>query len=267
MIELKNITSRMFALDKPVKELIEQTGASSVEDVIMLKTMYPEYNWVEVNKRLTYIEKEMAKANRKGHVPTVFYTKGYSNQALLQQDDLNKGNILLTNNPIEYDVRYFSLKNKSIRQIKNDLSHTYPDGKNYLLSTPCNYRNIGVKSIGRVISLIEMYEEQIERQASLTTKRNINLFEMDKKEKTYIVENMYKDIIEYLTYNTEEKLVWSTFSKRRKELYLLSIIKHTEQSERIKQIIIEYISNYTTLPELCEVRNNDLKVLKRFIIK
>jgi hypothetical protein len=73
-----------------------------------------------------------------------------------------------------------------------------------------------------------MYEDQIQRQSNLTKERNINLFNFNKDEKMDITEEMYNEIIMYLVYNTNERLVWSSLTDAQKQLYL-SYFLHIQQ--------------------------------------
>lgn len=269
MIEFKNVSARtVIPYDAySIKELAEKTGATSVEDVLKLMDAYPEYFWFDVMKRFSEVEKEMNLANKRGHQPEMFYTKGYNAENLSQQDLINYGDILLLDNPTYFKTRYKYLKDKSIAQIKTDLAHTAPNGKNYVSSSNCGYRNVGPDRIPRLVSLIEMYEEQIERQSRLTSERDINLFELHKDRKMDIAEEMYNEIIMYLVCNTNERLVWNALPDAQKKLYLSSAINKKQEDVKTRQRIKEYIANYTTLPELERVADHDLKVLKRFIVK
>jgi len=266
MIELKNISARtVVPYDAySIKELVKKTGAVSAEDVLELITKYPEYNWSKVIKMFGEVERKMDLANKRGHEPEIFYTKGYSTEDLSQQDLVNGGGILLLNNPTDFKVKYRTLETKPIAEIKTDLAHTLPNGQNIVSAS---YRNIGDDSINELVSSIEMYEEQIERQSCLTSDRDINLFELHKDKKLDLTEEMYNEIVMYLVCNTNERLVWSALSDAQKKLYLSSAINKKQEDVKTRQRIKEYIANYTTLPELERVANHDLKVLKRFIVK
>ena len=270
MIELKNVSATTVIPydDYSIEELVEKEGAVSVEDVLVLINKYPEYNWSEVIKMFGDVKRKIKLANKRGHEPEMFHTKGYSVEDLSKQDLMNYGDILLLDNPTYFKVRYKYLKDKLISQIKTDLAHTTPNGKNYVSASNYDYRNVGSDRIPSLVSLIEMYEEQIERQSHLTSERDINLFELHKDRKMDITEAMYNEIIMYLVYNTKERLVWADLSEPQKKLYLSSAINKKQEDLKTRQRIKEYIANYTTLPELERVANHDLKVLKkRFIVK
>ena len=268
MIKLNNISARTVIPynSYSIKELVEKTGAVSAADVLALIYKYHDYNWTKVIKLLSEVEREMNLANKRGYEPVMFYTKGYNTEDLSQQDLINNGNILLLDAPTASKTRHSLLKDKSIAQIKTDLAHTFANGKNYVISNHC-YTKIGHNSIPKIISSIEMYEQQIERQSHLTSERDINLFELHKDRKMDITEEMYNEIIMYLVYNTQERLVWSILTDAQKKLYLSSGINKKQQDLITREKIKEYIANYTTVLELERVANHDLKVLKRFIVK
>lgn len=269
MIELKNVSAKTVIPYNAysIKKLVEETRAESAQDVLELINEYPEYNWFSVIELFGKVKREMNLANKRGSEPKMFYTKGYNIENLKQQDLINYGNILLLDSPIDFKTRHCSLRDKSIAQIKTDLAHTTSSGKNYVIAANCDYRNIGINSIPKIISSIEMYEQQIERQASLTSERDVNLFELHRDTKMDITEEMYNEIIMYLVYNTEERLVWGKLTNEQKMLYLSSTIYKKQQDELTRQRIKEYIANYTTLLELEKVADHDLEVLHRFIIK
>lgn len=269
MIELKHISAQSVIPynSYKIKELVEMNGAESVEDVLKLASLHPEYNWSEIYERFEKtVEKRRNLSNRRGYEPEIFLTKGYSDEILLQQDLLNNGDILLLNNPIARTVKYHSLKPRTIKTIKSDLSHTYSDGSNHLVSNG-TYRNIGKDSLPTIISSIEMYEEQIKRQSLLTKEKDINLFELHKQEKIDIVEEMYNEIILYLLYHTEERLVWGKLTENSKKIYISTTLHKISSTLESRKKIKEHIANYTTLPELEKVGKKNLKVLKRFIVK
>lgn len=269
MVELKNISAKTvirFGNDS-IKELVKRNSAKSAEDVLRMMFEYPEYNWFSVMRGFSEIERKMNLANERNRSPEMFYTKGYNKEDLSRQDFINNGNILLLNNPTNYKTRYICLRDKTIAQIKDDLAHTFSDGGNYVSSSSAEYKNVGPITIPKIISSIEMYEKQIERQSRLTTERDINLFELDKDLKMDIVEEMYNEIIMYLVYNTNERLVWGVLSDAQKKLYLSSAINKKQEDIKTSSKIKEYIANYTTLPELEKIASHDLKVLKRFIVK
>lgn len=265
MIELNNISAKNIIRydDYAIERIIKETGAKSVHDVLKLMEEHPEYNWIKIYRDLADIKRQMNLANKRGHEPEIYSTKGYQEAELEAQDSLNYGNILLLDNPAAHNrVRFTRLKDKTIAEIKEDLAHTTGDGRNYICAGKSGYRNIGSDKLPRIVSQIEMYEEQIERQSRLTNDREINLFELDKDERMEIAAEMYNEIIMYLVYNANERLVWSEFTDLQKKIYLSSAINKKKSDYEAREKIQKNIANYTTLPELEEISNHNLKVLK-----
>lgn len=122
---------------------------------------------------------------------------------------------------------------------------------------------VGLEVAPRILTALDMYSEQVARQAKLTDLRDINLFTYQQKEKEEIVKELYDKMMEYLL-NTVSEFVWGELSEAQKQLYSLSIANKTKKGQRIRHKMISIISNYTTLPEL-EGASEDFKVLKRFI--
>lgn len=268
MIELNNVSANLILpyADDAIKKLIKEQGAKSVEDVLALMKKYKgyDYDWSLVRTAYSYIKRCMNRASDKE--PEVYYTHGYKNLDLLIQDEMNYGNILLLENATHYQTAYVGLKNKTISELKADLSHTMADGKNYMVDS-CNYRKIGPSRITTIIKAIEMFEEQIERQSLLSKENGTNLFILNQNEKLELVNQTYTDIVYYLISNANERLVWGMLSERQKKMYLSSIVNSTQEANETKNNLTTYITNYTTLPELEQIANHDLKVLKRFIVK
>ena len=268
MIKLENISAKKIIPygDLEIQKLVMDTKATSVKDLLNLIKEFPEYNWGNTKEKCEKIEKLVNAINKIAYKTEVYYTKGYTNSDLLIQDKMNNGDILLLNNPTRICCRFSYLKGKSIAKIKSDLACTLGTEKNYVATSP-EYFKIGTKNIPTLISAIEMFETQIERQATLTKERNINLFELNKETKLEITEAMYNEIINYLVYNTKGRLVWSNLSDTQKKLYISSTINKTMEDVNTRKNLKNYIANYTTLPELEQVANHDLKVLKRFIVR
>ena len=268
MIKLKSISAQKIIPygECDIQKLIMDTKATSVEDLLNLIERFPEYNWGNTKEKCEKIEKLVKTINKIAYETEVYYTKGYSDSELLKQDRMNNGDILLLNNPTRMGCRFSYLKGKSIAKIKSDLACTLDTEKNYVATSP-EYFKIGPKNIPTLISAIEMFEAQIERQAKLTEERDINLFELDKEAKLDLTEAMYNEIVNYLVYNTKGRLVWSNLSDTQKKLYISSTINKTMEDVNTRKNLKNYIANYTTLPELEQVANHDLKVLKRFIVR
>jgi len=273
MISLDNVSAKVVIADHDcaIKKLVKEKGAESAEDVLKLIRECPEYDWETTKRNLRRVEKLVFLANKRDSKPEIYFTKGYNDAELFRQDEMNNGNVLLLNNPIYNQISFIGLRNKSIKQIKEDLSHTMPDGMNFISRNRNwydeGYRNIGSSSLPKIKEALERYEEQVERQAKLTSNRNVNLFRLNEDEKVDIVSRSYGDIIMYLLYNAEARLIWGQLSDNQKKVYLSSAINSSKDDKIAKRNIIACIANYTTLPELEKVDKHNFKVLKRFIEK
>lgn len=263
MIKLSDISINnvLYGSEQRFVNLAKENNCYSAEDLISLTKEYSKYNWDIVNKRIDELKLIVDKSSIKGIEPETYE---YEDNGIESVDKLNKGDVLLLDNPtLEFQTKFKGLRTYSIDEIKHNLKLTDQFGRNVI----GRIRNIGPDSITKIISALKMYDEQILRQANLTEKRNYNLFLKDKKAKNEIVEDLYSDIIMYLIYNTEERTIWGELTESQKKLYISSVINSKKRDVIIKDRMIDIISNYTTLPELEKVADGNRKVLKRFIEK
>ncbi len=269
MLRLENIAAEEvysnIGMKKDIRELIEGSELDSVQDVIELINNYPDLSWGIFQRKISNIKSYMDKVNEEGKIPQIYLTNGYSDSSLLYTDKFNTGKNLILNNPTtQYQSQFLSLERLDVSEIKKYLSHTTSTGKNYLL---VKARNVGEGRLPKVLSALEMYEEQIERQALLTPQRDINLFTYNQAEKKEIVQDNLINIVDYLISNVEDELVWGKITDAQKELLLSALLNNKRIDCTIKERLITVISNYTTLPELEEVAKGKQKVLNRFIVK
>ena len=118
----------------------------------------------------------------------------------------------------------------------------------------------------RLRDAINFYEEQVLRQAEETTRKKINLFELNQKEKYLIVRAEIKNIVKYLVENADV-CVWGDFTPAQKVRLMNAVTTYRGyENQVLRDRIINVIANYTTLSEL----KSDVvkeKTLDRFIIK
>lgn len=210
-------------------------------------------------------EKKVLKNNALGKEPIIYTTTGYSDSRLLYTDSVTLGYALILSNVTnDYPVSYIELNYLSIEKIKKYLSYCTLSGKNYLQQ---KFRKIGNINLKKILISLDMYEQQVIRQSNLTEDKDINIFSLDRQRKHQVVNDLYADIVNYLVENTNERFVWGTMSTVQKEKLLLSIIGKGKASKLIRGNLVDVISNYTTIEELENIRKNDYKVLKRFIVK
>lgn len=272
MITLNDVSAKtVIALGgynpSAIEVLAKNIGVKSVEDVLQMIYKYPEYNWDRTLEKIKRVKGLVDNANDRGTQPEQYFIKDYSDPILDRQNKLNIGNYLPLDNPTHYQTTLNRLRGKTIAEIKEDLAHITPDGRCYISGSNSTYRNIGSAELPRIVTAIEMFQDQIERQAQLTDDRTKNLFDLDRDKKIEIVEQSYTDIIDYLVCNTQARLIWGQLSDTQKKKYISSTINNNKPDRETRANIISYVSDYTTLPELEKVANHDLKVLKRFIVK
>lgn len=263
MLKLSDISAEevLYGSEDKFFELAKSNNCYSVEDLLSLMECYPQYKYDEVNKRIALLKSIIAKGNRSRLEPEIYE---YQNNGIELVDELNKASVLLLDNPtLELQTKYRGLKEYSVAEGKRNLKLTDEFGRNII----GRVRNIGPDSFPTIIRALEMYDEQVLRQAELTPKRNCNLFLKDKKNKNEIVEDSYSDIIMYLIYNTKERTIWGKLTDPQKRIYISSAINSKKRDKIIRNRMIDIISNYTTLPELEKVTDGNQKVLKRFIEK
>ncbi|MBQ2873273.1 MAG: hypothetical protein IJE89_04680 [Bacilli bacterium] len=202
--------------------------------------------------------------------PDIFTFDNYDHSDLDSEtinvtDGNNKGEILLYSSPfLKGGTIKNAINNLSIAEIKYLLGHVNDIRLvNNLLSKK---RGFGPDINKQVYDAICFYEDQVLRCADETLDRGINLFEIDKLEKREIVESEIKDIAMYLI-DTADTLVWGDLTDTHKKRIMTSALSTWgEYTQRDRGILIDTISNYTTLSELKDgvVKK---KILDRFIIK
>ena len=269
MLELKNVAvgEVLSGFDPRIEKIIKENNVRSVQDLLDVLPKYPNVNWPKNEhdcRFLRYTNHSVDLAQKRGKEPTLYETKQYEDKSLEYNDSLNGGNILLLSAPTtEYTVSFTTLRGLSIATIKECLSLTDREGRNFLIS---RIRKIGPSSIPGIISALDMYTDQVVRQSELTDSRCENLFTYQQDEKREIVEDKYAEIIAYLIHDTKE-FVWGGLSDNQKKLYLSSVVNKRQLEGIVRDRMIDNVANYTTLPELEKLTKGDYKVLKRFIKK
>ena len=268
MITLQNVSIKTLRCNqKLIKKLISR-GIFSVQDAIEALKFYTLEEQTGLINAIEDLKKELKNSNERNRNPEIYQCKQYTDQELQIQDYLNFGSVLIIDNPVfDNSDQYYLLKKKTIEEIESDLGYTYVNGKNFVVCNHTEYEGINKEKVKNIITAINMYKEQIERQAKLTPSRLINLFLMDEEEKKKIVTKYYAQIINYLLENTRERFVWAKINDYQRVLYEQSLEKQTKKYERLKNTIIRYITDYTTLEELEAIKKDDLNVLQRFIVK
>lgn len=207
----------------------------------------------------------MAKTNEKEYYEQynkTYEVRKYRDESLNYTDTQNIGDVLLLGNPTQTNlIEYGGLTYYTIAEIKEMISTLNKHNKNKLLTI----RYIGPNKIPAILSAIELYTSQIEKQSLLTNQRNINLLTFDKSDKIEIVKELYSEIILYLIENGKEKLFWGKLTDAQKRLYISSTINNHNLDKLIKIRMTNNIANYLTLPEIKELNNGNMKALNKFL--
>ena len=221
---------------------------------------HPEKDFSPIKQKLNQVMDQI-NSNRDKE-PKIYKIKDYDDEHLTRFDRLNYGNKLLLASPTTvYSLKYNCLEYRQISEIIDALGLATQTGENFLIQST---RKIGYNSIPKIIESLNMFRQQVVRQSKLSDEEYFNIFDKNKMEKANIVWLKYNDIIDYIIKNAKE-LVWGELTTPQKKLYLSSAFNSTKVDNQIKDAMIKSIANYTTLPELEELKKDDYKVLNRFI--
>ena len=124
-------------------------------------------------------------------------------------------------------------------------------------------KHLGIALGPTIVEAVNMYSDQVERQAELAKKR-VNYFTFQQSAKKEIVEEEYDDIIEYLLTNTDE-FVWGELSDFQKSI-IEGSMKNKKQIDRlVRGRMVNIVTNYTTKPELEVIAKGKYEPLHRLI--
>lgn len=283
MIKLENVSTWRFLSYaktlssynegyKRVYNLLIQFG---IKDYQMLKDLLDSDNKESIELRsileleLINVENKIKDANILGMEPEIFvfddYNSSFVDDITLQKTDkLNGGDALLIVSPIgRRGAIGGQLQQMSIEMVKYLLSHLDSDTLNNALTIK---RSFGIETVKKVVEKIQLYNEQVLRQASDVRENGINLFFANKSMKDKIVCEQLKDIVEYILDNASE-CVWGKLSDTQKLKMMSAVLpKRGECINMDKKCLIDVISNYTTLSELKQGVIKK-KTLDRFIVR
>ena len=283
MIKLENVSTyrlidyakRMSKKNKLMNDVYELLVLYDIRDYQKLKDILDsdesEFEYVSsfLRDELDEVIQEVKMANSLGLESEIFVFDGYrdslvDDKTLRITDESNKGNVLLYSCPMQRGgARINQLKYMTIDEIKHYASHL----SSYKLHNAFAVkRNFGSETVKQVVDRVRFYEQQVLRQASETQERDINLFMLNKKEKDEIVELQIKDIVSYFL-DTAEVCVWGNLSDTQKLRMMRAVLAvRGEYALQDRRMLINAISNYTTLSEL-EQGVIKKKTLDRFILR
>ena len=266
MIRLENVSVSILHLEAFVptaKEMMKKNHIITVKDLMDHMDKLSPKEQQEVNYLLTRCNRILNLSNKHQKEPIIYQAKNYQDPSLSYVDELNKGRIFITDSPASEEIRtrYKEIKDKKISSIKRELSLCTARGDNLLIRNCYGLGQIGAEN---VVFLVDMYTEQIERQAALTSDREINLFEYQKVEKEQLVREEYEKIVDFFV-ESQEKFIWGELSPFQAQRLLSSVNKKGVANQRTRNKLTDIIVGYTTLEELEEVTHNNYESLKRFV--
>lgn len=277
MIELKNVTTTNLAFHANLYEnsAVEVTMAlrrNSVEDFQALKELLESgkrvYGRDFLEKQLAEKEVAIERLNIAGVEPKIFLPNDYNgmdidDKSIKKTENKTKASVLAYRNPAICNVgKKGRISKLSIHELKHLLSHiSFRTYQNEFLSI---YRGYSENDAKKIITALNFFEEQIQRQALATGKTDTNLFVIDGEEKRAIVEEDIRDIVEYFT-DTSDTYIWGKLTLAQKRLLAESVHgKNTNKHQIVRNNMIDLIANYTTLGEIQD--GIKLKTLDRFVV-
>ena len=268
MVRLEDVSIKCLHMDiiaPTTKDFIKEFNIVTVKDLLDNKDKLSPIEQSEVDYILKRFNRIFDLANENQKEPVIYHSKNYTDSSLRYVDEFNKGIILITDSPAidEIRTRYYGIKNKTIATIKRELSLCTPRGDNYLVRNCYGLSQTGAEN---VVFLVDMYTEQVERQAALTSDRTINLFTYQNEEKEQLARDNYAKIVDYFVEGKEE-YIWGKMSKTQAKKLLSSVNGKGVANQRIKNRLVTILVNYTTLEEVEEITHNNYDSLKRFVKK
>lgn len=269
MVKLENVAIEELRLSyfspELLYKLIKEENITNIQEFIDYINKHPEllhpikdreiFDLINVSKKM------VEKHNKLGIKPEIYPIKEYLNRELEYNDKLNNFSVLPIINPLLCDQSpYERLGNIKIEDIKRYLTQVNSRGENFFR---CNASAIGVYKIKRILETLNIYTEQIETQANLTSDRSSNILLIDSLEKKEIAFIYYKLIIEYLIDNYDE-LIWGELSDSQRKRLISSANKENITDVRVRNKIIEYLTNYLTLVELKDISKGNYRSLNKF---
>lgn len=285
MIELRNVSTERFLSflrynlnDSELRRAYQAMINHGIKDFQTLKSMVAngrkEFNNEFFKNAIVEVEKNINHANEYGREPVLFFCNDYEGSSVFKKtlrytDKHTMCDVLLCKTPgiagygkfgILKEISVYDAKELLKRVTAHDKSST---GNNAFVES---MRRINIGDAKIVRDAINFYETQVLRQADETKKRGINLFELNKREKEFIVNRQIENIVKYLVENAD-LCVWGELSSAQKSRLVTAVASNSGYENKvIRKQIVEIITNYTTLSEL----KDDVvkqKTLDRFIIK
>lgn len=265
MFELKDISKKEL-LDKygntQFGYICRTSDVKNAEDIYKIYETYTGKDKYRLDRDFAEIRRRMSHVNAVGSTPEKYFPDEYSSDDLSYNDRWNYGDILFLDCPTAAAPikKYNDVKREKIMDIKDDLKHTAVNGHNYARHW---YEGIGKSNMPTILNSVNMFTAQIERQAKLTDRRDINLFDFDYREREKIVLSHIRDILIWLMQHQTDGFVWGEVSEHKKMLYFSAINEERMRDEIIRVRVSRYVASYVTLEEAKDIETG--KVLGRFL--
>ena len=268
MLELKHVAVEcIYPRFLGGYDYLDEHNIYTVQDFIDNYDKLPEKirNFIDEDKSLEKIERRLNFLNREERELDIRTLQQYSKAELNEVDKYNLGKVLIIFHPLTgfYRSTRFA-KYNNIERIKRCLGLIGTTGKNFFVE---HFDGVGYASLDSIIKALDMYTQQVERQAKLMgydLKECPNAFVYQEAEKKELIKQYYSDIIEYLI-SLETDLWYGQLSPTHIKNLVNSINGTCKFDKENRENFIQYISNYTTLPELEDVAGGTYRSLNRFI--
>lgn len=272
MITLENVSTESFLNfailegivggDTTYKFISELLTKNNITNFKMLADLLEDESLKDQNRiayallktRIKEIENKIAILKLTGKKSEIFYFNSYEKvnidiETASITDKSNNGIVLPHTFPfINSDPRLKVLNELSIAKIKELLNSV--DSYDLTKCALTARRKVGPSTVEKTLHLIDFYEQQVMRQALESEQRGVNLFTLNKEEKDKIISSNLQEYTQYILDNAIAS-IWGKISHTTKNaIYDAIISKNGEQDKKIKQALIDVISNYTTLKEL-----------------
>lgn len=209
-----------------------------------------------LKRQLDLVISKVEKANSRGIMPEIFLLDGYEKEGMEVTDKVIDGSRLITYNPlVGINRTSMLLKNYSIEEIKQLISHTTPEGKNALAFM---LKGVGEVKLQEIQFALNFYEEQVKRQYEFYQYTCENMFDKGLLAKLMVLTNspgMLQEIITFIM-ETQPELVWGKLSNLQLEKLQKFLNFSNKEIESIKKLLYSKITK-TNSPLLEGIKETD----------
>lgn len=257
--EVLGVGNNIGVLSDDFKKLPEFKNIKTVADLEKLFSLYPHTNEEKIlGYIITEVNKSLNRVNKREKEVSTYDYYEYSSDLLRETDKLNLTNVLMLDSPSSICYSHRILKNLTIEELKTNLKLCNRYGKNMIESFP----GFGETFMKVIIKSLDLYSKQIEENAKLTDRRDINLLLLDYDEKRELVESYYETIIDYFMH--VDKTIWGNITDRQKQKLFASISCELKVCMETRERMSEFMTYYLTLEDLNDIKNGNVLSLSKF---